>query len=100
MPLELLALAAIVLAAVLLVLLERFFPYRPGQRLLREGFWTDLLLYAVVQNWVLALVIGAVSRGLDRWTGLSRLGLLGGWPVWTQVVFFLVTHDLYIYLFH
>lgn len=100
MPFELVALAAIILAAALLVLLERFFPYQPGQRLLREGFWADLLLYAVVQNWVLALLIGEIIRWLDGWTGLSRLGLVAGWPVWAQVVFFLVTHDLYIYLFH
>lgn len=89
-----------ILAAVLLVLLERRFPYDRGQKLFREGFWTDLLLYALLQSYVLALVIGGVLLWLDGRTGWSRLGLLARWPVAAQVLFFIVTHDLYIYWFH
>jgi sterol desaturase/sphingolipid hydroxylase (fatty acid hydroxylase superfamily) len=33
-------------------------------------------------------------------THLSRLHLVSAWPVWLQVAFFLVVHDLYIYGFH
>ena len=44
------------------------------------------------------------SARLSAWiggaTGLPRLHLLGAWPIWLQVLFFVVTHDLYIYLFH
>src|SRR6185369_12779708 len=89
-----------VLAAVLLVLLERRFPYDRGQKLFREGFWTDLLLYALLQSYVLALVIGGALLWLDGQTGWSRLGILSRWPVAAQVLFFVVTHDLYIYWFH
>ena len=46
------------------------------------------------------LVIAAVIDWLDRGTGLSRLHLVSDWPLWVQLVFFIVTHDLYIYLFH
>src|SRR4051812_19916059 len=90
----------IVAAALALVGLERLRPYDRGQKLFRPGFWTDLLLYTFVQSYVLALAIGAVIRGLDRWTGASRAGLLAGWPVGAQVALFVVTHDLYIYAFH
>jgi sterol desaturase/sphingolipid hydroxylase (fatty acid hydroxylase superfamily) len=89
-----------VVAAVLLVLLERRFPYDRGQKLFREGFWTDLLLYALLQSYVLAVVIGGVLSWVDGRTGWSRLGFLSGWPVAAQVAFFAVTHDLYIYGFH
>ena len=53
-----------------------------------------------MQSYLLGLVIDAIIAGLDRGTGLSRLHLVSGWPMWVQVVFFIVTHDLYIYLFH
>lgn len=95
-------LAPIVTAAgvVTIVVLERLFPYDRGQPLLRDGFWTDFLLYAVLQSWVLGLLISRLIRGLDQLTGLSGLGLLSGWPLGWQVAFFVVTHDLYIYWFH
>jgi len=93
-PLLTLAGAAAVVAA------ERLFPYDRRQRLFREGFWTDLLLYGVLQSWVLGLVIGALIRAIDRFTGLSRFGLVSGWPLAGQVAFFVVSHDLYIYWFH
>jgi sterol desaturase/sphingolipid hydroxylase (fatty acid hydroxylase superfamily) len=87
-------------AAFLLALLERRFPYDRGQRFFREGFWTDLLLYALLQSYVCALVIAAFVEWLDARTGLSHLGLVSSWPVAAQVLFFVITHDLYIYGFH
>jgi sterol desaturase/sphingolipid hydroxylase (fatty acid hydroxylase superfamily) len=90
----------IVASALGLIALERRFPYRPGQPLLRRGFWTDLVGYALIQSYLLGLVISRLVAWLDGATGLSRLHLVTGWPVALQVVFFLVTHDLYIYLFH
>ncbi len=93
--------AAAILAAVgALILLERLRPYDRGERLFREGFWTDLLFYTILQNLVLAVVIGRFIQWLDGTTHLSRLHLISGWPVWLQVTFFVVTHDLYIYWFH
>jgi sterol desaturase/sphingolipid hydroxylase (fatty acid hydroxylase superfamily) len=90
----------IILAAVAaFVLLERRFPY-DRQPLLRAGFADDFFFYAIAQSWVLALVIGWIIRAADEGTGLSRLRLVGGWPVWAQLGFFVVSHDLYIYWFH
>jgi sterol desaturase/sphingolipid hydroxylase (fatty acid hydroxylase superfamily) len=85
---------------VLLAVLERCCPYDPRQRFLRRGFWTDLVGYTILQSLVLGLLIGELIRWMDSTTGLSRLGLVSDWPVWLQVTFFVVTHDLYIYWFH
>ena len=90
----------IVLCALALIGLERLFPYDRGQRLLRKGFWTDLVGYGLVQSYLLGLCISAVITWLDRHTGLSRLGLVSEWPVPAQVAFFFVVHDFYIYWFH
>jgi sterol desaturase/sphingolipid hydroxylase (fatty acid hydroxylase superfamily) len=96
----LIAPVVIVGAALFFIGLERLWPYDRGQRLFRPGFWTDLLLYTLLQSYVLAVVIGAGIHALDAATGASRVGLLSSWPVGLQVAFFVVTHDLYIYWFH
>ena len=85
----------IVAGALILVALERAFPYRPGQRLLRSGFWVDLLGYGLAQSYVLGLVIDRIIRALP-----VRVQLVSAWPIAAQVAFFVVTHDLYIYWFH
>jgi sterol desaturase/sphingolipid hydroxylase (fatty acid hydroxylase superfamily) len=91
--------ALIVTGAFVIAALERTFPYE-RQPILREGFWTDLVGYGLLQSYVLALLIGSLIRGIDAGQGLSRLGLVSAWPVGLQVAFFVVTHDLYIYAFH
>src|SRR5262249_45770134 len=90
----------IVVSALILIALERRYPYDPRQRLLRAGLWDDLLGYALIQSYLLGLVISHLTACLDGATGLSRLHLVGGWPVAGQLAFFILTHDLYIYLFH
>jgi sterol desaturase/sphingolipid hydroxylase (fatty acid hydroxylase superfamily) len=97
---EILSPTLIVGSALVFVALERRFPYQRGQRILREGFWTDLVLYGLVQSYLLGLVIKGIIEALDGATGLSRWHLVSGWPVLLQLGFFFVTHDLYIYLFH
>ena len=97
---ELLSPLSIVVAAVILVGLERALPYEPRQRLFRLGFFTDFFWYTLVQSYVLGVVIKQIILVLDRGTGLSRLHLISGWPVALQLAFFWVTHDLYIYCFH
>jgi sterol desaturase/sphingolipid hydroxylase (fatty acid hydroxylase superfamily) len=92
--------AIIVGGALLLIVLERRWPYSPRQRLLRPGLWTDLIGYALVQSYLLGLLIAQLAAWMDRATGLSRLHLVSDWPVAAQVAFFIVSHDLYIYLFH
>jgi len=89
----------IVASACVLIVLERRFPYRP-QRLLREGFFTDLVAYGLLQSYVLGVAISWLIACVDRHTGWSKLGLVSHWPVWAQLAFFFVVHDFYIYWFH
>lgn len=80
--------------------LEQLFPYNRGQPLFRKGFFVDLLLYGLVQSWILGLLITAVVQFVDDRTGCSHRHLVSAWPLGLQLLFFLVTHDLYIYWFH
>lgn len=100
MGIELTAPIVIIGAAALFIGLERLLPYDRNQSVLRDGFWTDLIWYTILQSYVLALVISAIIRWIDAGTGFSRLHIVSGWPLGAQLGFFLVTHDLYIYLFH
>ena len=100
MAIEILSPVVITAGALILILLERLFPYDRGQKILRDGFWTDLIGYTIIQGYVLALVIRAIIRWLDVHVPVSRLHLVSGWSFAEQVVFFLILHDLYIYLFH
>lgn len=91
----------IVGSAMMFVALERVIPYDRGQRVFREGFWTDLVWYTVVQSYVLKVVIvDGIIPAVDGWTGMSRLQLVGPWPLWAQVALFFVTHDFIIYWIH
>ena len=86
---------------VVLVFLERRFPYTKGLPLFREGFWVDLVWYTFIQSYFLKILIfDYIILPVDRTWQLSSLQLVTGWPLWVQVIFFLVTHDLYIYWFH
>jgi sterol desaturase/sphingolipid hydroxylase (fatty acid hydroxylase superfamily) len=98
--LELWTLAAVVLAGTGFVLVERFVPYNRDQRVVRTGFWTDLVFYTIVQSYVMGIIIGRFLLFMDKRTGFSRLGLVSHWSIPAQVAFFVVTHDLYIYTFH
>jgi len=99
-PAEAWSFGAIAASAIAFVLLERRLPYRPGQGVFRPGFVTDLVWYAAIQSWALGVLIGRLIAALDGATELSRLALVSGWPVGVQVLFFVVTHDLYIYGMH
>lgn len=90
----------IVAWALVLLVLERRFPYDPGQKVLRAGFFTDLIGYGLVQSYLLGLAITALITAMDAATGWSRLRLVSGWPIGAQLLFFFVLHDFYIYWFH
>ena len=80
---------------------ERISPYRRGLPFFREGFWIDLVWYTIIQSYVLKIVIfdyiiNPVQHHFD-WSGLH---FFKSWSITEQVLFFVVTHDLYIYLFH
>ena len=91
----------IVAAAILFIILERLFPYTEGQKVLREGFFDDLALYTIAQSYILGILIfGYIIVFIDNSTQLSRLQLFADVPIWIQLVFFTITHDIYIYFMH
>jgi sterol desaturase/sphingolipid hydroxylase (fatty acid hydroxylase superfamily) len=88
-------------AAILFIILERIFPYTRDQKILREGFFDDLALYTIAQSYVLGILIFSyIINFIDESTGLSRLHLFANVPIWIQLTFFTITHDLYIYWMH
>ncbi len=99
MPAPLVSLAVIAAAGALLVALERSFPYDPRQRLLRRGFWTDLIGYTLLQNWILGNVIGLAITAFTAALG-GPFRAISGWSLAGQCLLFLFLHDLYIYWFH
>ncbi|MBS1910980.1 MAG: sterol desaturase family protein [Bacteroidetes bacterium] len=100
MPIAILSPLVVTGCALIIILLERLFPYDRGQPFLRDGLFGDLVLYSIVQSYVLAYVIFGIAHGLDHLTGLSSHGIISGWPIPMQLLLSLVTHDLYIYWFH
>lgn len=93
--------AVIILSALLIIILERFFPYNKDQKFLREGFFNDLALYTIAQSYILGIFIfSVIIKTIDNSSGMSRLQIYSHLPVWLQLIFFTVTHDLYIYWMH
>jgi sterol desaturase/sphingolipid hydroxylase (fatty acid hydroxylase superfamily) len=80
---------------------ERISPYRKGLPFFREGFWVDLVWYTIIQSYFLKILIFVyiipVLQNAIHWHGFA---FFRQWTITEQVLFFLVTHDLYIYLFH
>jgi len=85
----------------IIVIWERVAPYRKGLSLFREGFWVDLVWYTLIQSYVLKILIfDYIIAPLQTRFDWSDWQFVRDWPIWMQVLFFLFTHDLYIYLFH
>jgi len=90
----------LLLAVVVLLVLERRFPYRKGLPFFREGLFVDLFWYTLVQSYFLRILIfGFIIAPLAAHFG-ARFHLVSDWPVAAQVGFFVLTHDFYIYWFH
>ncbi|PSL35560.1 sterol desaturase family protein [Chitinophaga ginsengisoli] len=91
----------LLLSVVILVMLERKYPYTKGLPLFRDGFWIDLVWYTLIQSYFLKILIfDYIILPIDQHYHLSSLQLITHWPIAAQVLFFLVTHDFYIYWFH
>lgn len=98
---EIISYTLIIGAAILLVILERIFPYNKGQKIFREGFFNDFALYTIAQNYILGIIIFTfIIKTIDESAGFSRLQLFTNIPIWLQLVFFTLSHDLYIYWMH
>lgn len=80
---------------------ERISPYRKGLPFFREGFWIDLVWYTIIQSYFLKILIFDYIIGpLQHHFNWSYFQFVKDWPLALQVFFFVVIHDLYIYLFH
>lgn len=91
----------IISSALLFIILERIFPYNKGQKIFREGFFDDLALYTIAQSYILGIFIFTfIINSIDNITNLSRLRLFANVPIWLQLIFYIVTHDFYVYWMH
>ena len=101
MKIETITLLILISSAVTIILLERKYPYRKGLPFFREGFWVDLVWYTLIQSFFLKILIfDYIIQPINLEFGWSSLQLISHWPIGVQALFFLVTHDLYIYWFH
>src|SRR6202000_3346560 len=104
MPLEkVVTITTIILFAWMIFIIgwERISPYRKDLPFFREGFWVDLVWYTLIQSYVLKIVIfDYIISPVQHHFDWSAFAVVKNWPIVVQVLFFLVTHDLYIYLFH
>jgi sterol desaturase/sphingolipid hydroxylase (fatty acid hydroxylase superfamily) len=94
------ALAAITVFGVVVIVLSIRYPYRPQKILRRRWFWDDLVFYAIAQSFAVGFVITIFLLSVDRSFGFSRAHLVTSWPIAVQLVFFVVTHDLFMYWYH
>lgn len=100
MSLQIWSIIIIFSAALLMVILERLFPYTKDQKIFREGFFNDVIMYSIVQSYLLGLIIFGFLNWIKFNTNLYEYSLIVNWPIWVQVLFFVITHDFYIYWFH
>lgn len=87
--------------AILMIVLERLYPYTKGIKLFRKGYWIDLIWYTFIQSKILEIVIFTyILLGLKSALELENFGPLSHWNFWVLLLFFLVTHDFYMYWMH
>jgi len=80
---------------------ERIAPYRKGLPFFREGFWVDLVWYTLIQSYFLKILIfDFIIAPVQHHFGWNGVEFFQRWTLTEQILFFVVTHDLYIYLFH
>jgi sterol desaturase/sphingolipid hydroxylase (fatty acid hydroxylase superfamily) len=83
------------------ILLERYFPYQKGLSVFRKGFWIDFVWYTLIQSFFLKILIfDFIIAPAERTLGIENNGYISHWPMWAIVLFFVLSHDFYIYWFH
>lgn len=83
------------------ILLERYIPYQKGLSIFRKGFWIDFLWYTLIQSFFLKILIfDYIIAPSEVALGIDQKGYISHWPLWAIVLFFVITHDFYIYWFH
>lgn len=86
-----------------MIFLERKFPFRTGLPFFREGFWIDLVWYTIIQSYFLKILIFdfiILPIQYNYFSDITSQFSFSVFPLWAQVLFFLITHDFYIYWFH
>jgi sterol desaturase/sphingolipid hydroxylase (fatty acid hydroxylase superfamily) len=83
------------------ILLERYFPYQKGLSIFRKGFWIDFVWYTLIQSFFLKILIfDFIIAPSEVALGIENNGYISHWPLWAIVLFFVLSHDFYIYWFH
>lgn len=91
----------LVLSSLIIIYLERKFPFKTGIPFLRKGIWTDLVWYTFIQSFFLKIVIfDYIILPIKNHYWNPEHFSVNNWPIIFQLLFFLITHDLYIYWFH
>lgn len=86
---------------ILMIVWERVRPFRKGLPLFREGIWVDIIWYTLIQSYFLKIIIfDYIIQPAQHAIDWSDYQFVRHLPIALQVLFFVVTHDLYIYLFH
>lgn len=86
---------------IFIILMERLYPYRKGLKFFREGFWVDLVWYTIIQSYFLKILIfDYIIQPINVHFDWSDYQFVKHWSIPAQVLFFLITHDFYIYWFH
>ena len=81
-----------------IIYLERKFPYRRGIPFFREGFWTDLIGYGLIQSFFLKIVIfDYIIMPIQSSVSLDSIPNIGQWPLFLQVLFFVITGNEFIF---
>lgn len=90
----------IAVSAIVIVLLERLFPYKKGQKIFRKGFFNDFFFYTILQSYAIGFLIFSFLDYVREHAGFNNFGIIGGLSVPLQVLLFASIHDFYIYWFH
>lgn len=93
------SLLAITASGLLFLILESLFPYKKQNRIY-PGITGDLLLYGGLQSIVIGTIISTLGTLLREKTGLGQASLMSNWSSFSQLLFFLVTHDFIMYWLH
>ena len=84
------------LLIVFVIVLELLFPYKKI-KLIKHGFWTDLIWYFFVQGFLLQVL---VYKYTSQFFTLHTLSFFSKIPLYGQVIFFLILFDFIEYWFH
>ena len=90
----------VVVSALTIILLERFFPYTKNQNFFREGFFEDFFLYTFLQSYVLGLLISCFINFIEYHIKFANIWAIRKFSIPFQFIFFFIIHDFYIYWFH